>query len=393
MFRDMCVDVKQVFYFYNPTKIIYGAGSIVTIVKELEQYGCKKPLLVSTHTILKEGSLNNLVKLLNISNIPYAFFYDAVQEPDSVQVAECLKAYQLEGCDGFVCIGGGNVMDTAKGAAILSTNKGLLEDYAGIDKVKNLLPPLFCIPNTHGTGSEVAPATVVRDTEKKIKYVVYSSFLFPKIAILDPDIVCLLPQKQAVIDSFDALAHAIESVCASTSHPLSEMHALSAIELIGKNIRRACTTQEKQPALMMQLAASMALFAIGSTKAGLIHAAALALGGIIDVPHGIACSLFMPHVMEFNLISSPDKFRAIAKALGVDISGLSDIESGIKAIQEIKQIQNDLELPKTLKNIGFKQEMLPALIEETTKFKLLINNGHRLVGLNEITSILKNALG
>lgn len=393
MLSDSCFNINQSFYYFNPTKIVYGEGSLGTLLRETEQYGCKKPLIVTTNTILKEGYLNNLIKLLNHSNIPYAFFCDAVQEPDSIQITECRDVYQLEKCDSFICIGGGNVMDTAKGAAIISNNKGPLEDYAGVEKVNNLLPPIFCVPNTHGTGGEVAPAMVARNKSTNKKYVIYSRFLFPKTAILDPNMVYLMPQRLAVIDSFDALAHAIESICASTNHPLSEINALAAIELIGINIRRACTTHEKQPALLMQLAASLALFAVSGTKAGLIHAAAFALEGIKDIPHGIACAIFMPYVMEFNLISSPEKFRAISRALKVDREEFNHIESGKKAIQEIRQIQTDLDLPKTLREIDFNQDMLPVLIEETNKLKFLINNGHRFVGINEITSILNNSLG
>ena len=283
-------------------------------------------------------------------------------------------------------------MDTTKGAAILSNNKGPLEDYAGVEKVDNLLPPIFCVPNTHGTGGEVAPAMVARNKSTNKKYVIYSRFLFPKTAILDPNMVYLMPQRLAVIDSFDALAHAVESVCASTSHPLSEINALAAIELIGINIRRACTTHEKQPALLMQLAASLALFAVSGTKAGLIHAAAFALEGIKDIPHGIACAIFMPYVMEFNALGDVPKFAQIAQFLGEKVEQLPLLEQAYHAANAVKAIYKDLKIPQSLTELGVPKDAIPDMAKAAMNVTRLMGNNPREMMVEDVQRIYENAL-
>jgi len=387
--RDTWVAGNGIYQFMAPTKIIYGFESLKQLGNELLNLGRKKYLIVADPHCIESGLIKNVGESLRSLNIQYAQFDGILHEPDAEQINECLKVYQAEKCEGIVCIGGGSTIDTGKGAGVLAMNKGSIEDYAGFMKVKNPLPPLVCVPTTYGSGSEVGPACVVKDKKRKFKYPVGSPFIIPKVAILDPTLVNKLPPRIAASSGIDALTHAVEGLCSPAMHPYAEARSLTAIELIGKNIRKASITEEIQPSMMMQIAGSMALQASSHTKLGPIHAMGHALGAVADVPHGIACGVFMTHVLEFNLIGCPDKFRAIARALNVDSVELTDIQAGKRAIQEISQIMADLDLPTSLRDVGCSEEIIPSLIEGTMMLKLFLENNHRVVGEKEIVGLLK----
>ena len=281
-------------------------------------------------------------------------------------------------------------MDTAKAAGVVAANGGSIRNYEGAMKFTNPLPPLVCIPTTHGTGSEVSYALVITDEARKFKYFVGSPLIAPKIAILDPTIMVNLPAHLAAATGMDALSHAIGSFCSTRSQPFSEALALHAIRLIANNLRKAVTTDDLEAVYNMAIASSLAMMAGSLTRVGTVHAMAHALGSLFHVHHGLGCGLLMPYVMEFNVISCPEKFSMIAQAMGEQIDGLGVIEGAQRAVEAVESLCADIGIPETLTELGVTKDSIPALAEGTMLGNVATNP--RKTTYEEVVKLFEAAL-
>jgi len=244
----------------------------------------------------------------------------------------------------------------------LERNGGKIQDYDGLDKFKNPPPPLVAIPTTAGTGSEVSISANVTDEATSYKMSVRHKFNVAKVAILDPAVLKTLPREMAAAPGADALNHAVEAYVSLWANPLSDAIASKAIEMISKNIRPFVANRANLDAgEKMLIGACMAGIAFTAVRVGNSHAMARALGGYNHVTHGVACAITLPYVMEFNLIANSIKYKEIARMMGENIEGLSDLEAAKKSNEAVKKMNKDIGIPERLRDVGVKEETIPDM--------------------------------
>lgn len=302
--------------------------------------------------------MERVVASLQESDIEVAYYTGVEPNPKDANVKEGLKIFQDEKCDTIITVGGGSAHDCGKGIGIAATHDGnLYENYAGIEKLTNPLPPLVCVNTTAGTGSEVTRHCVLTNSEKKIKYVIVSWRNTPLVSINDPELMKSKPAGLTAATGMDALTHAVESYISLGANPVTDASAIQAIKLISKNLRQAVAYGNNSEA-REQMAYGSLLAGIAFNNAGLgyVHAMAHQLGGLYDMAHGVANAILLPHVARFNLISNPEKFAEIAVFMGENIDGLSIRDAADKAIQAIEQLSKDVNIPPSLKEMGVKKE-------------------------------------
>lgn len=376
-------------YSFNfPIWVEFGRGSSRKVGEIAKRMSWKKAFIVTDPGIKKSGILDGIFEALESYKVSYYIYDEAQPNPTDIGVEKASKIFKEEKSDFIIAVGGGSSMDTGKGVALLSTNPGRIKDYEirGIEdltrgKIKNHLPPLITIPTTAGTGSEIDFWAVITDTERKFKMCLGQAPLYPggpylgaTFALVDPLMTLTLPQSQTASTGIDALSHAIETYISKGSPPLVEPLALHAIELISKYLPLAYADGSNIEAREnMMFAAHIAGLCENLANCGIMHSLAEALGGIYwNAPHGSAIAVFMPKVMEFNRTAAPEKFKKIAIAMGENIKGLSLREASMKSIDAVKNLIDDLELPKNLKNLGVKEEDLPEIAKkalETVEFE------------------------
>ena len=293
----------QGFEFFCPTKIVCGAHALDKLPGELESRGVAHPLVMTDAGLVKLGVAAKLTDVLDAAGVAYEVF-DQVPPDSSMDVVnEVARLYTERGCDGFVAIGGGSVIDTTKGAAASLACEGV--DFAtlqGSEILKADLPPLIAVPTTAGTGSEVTLVAVVADTHKHAKLSFTSYKLVPHAAILDPALTSSLPPKLTATTGMDALTHAVEAYTSIQKNPVSDAFAVKAIELIAENLPVACREGANVDArTSLALGSLLAGAAFSNAMVGIVHALGHSLGGLCHIPHGQAMMMLLPHCVRYNL--------------------------------------------------------------------------------------------
>lgn len=353
--------------FFMPNVNFFGRGSVEVVGERCKILGAKKALIV-TDTFLKElenGPVEKVINSLQKENIDFAFYEGVEPNPKDTNVRDGLEIYNSEGCDLILTVGGGSAHDCGKGIGISATHEGdLYENYAGIETLQNPLPPILSVNTTAGTGSEVTRHCVITNTEKKIKFVIVSWRNTPLVSINDPELMLDKPAGLTAATGMDALTHAVESYISLGANSVTDSMAIQAIKLISDNLRQAVAYGHNIEAREnMANASLLAGMAFNNAGLGYVHAIAHQLGGLYDIPHGVANAVLLPHVLEYNTISNLKKFAEIAEFMGEDISGLSTREAADKAIHAIKKLSEDVSIPSRLKDLDVKEEDFETMAE------------------------------
>src|SRR5262249_51366366 len=265
--------------------------------------------------------------------------YEGVkQDSGTTVIAEASELLRSSKADVVIGLGGGSSLDTAKAVATLLTNPGTILDYTGLNRVKNRLPPVIAIPTTAGTGSEVSFWSVFTNDETGLKVALGSMYVYPLIALCDPELTLDLPPLLTAATGMDALAHGIECYTNKACQPISAALAWNAIELIGRHLREAVVRgQNRDSRYAVLLGSTMAGIAMNPTRLGLAHALAMPLGSWdLRVPHGIAVAVTLPRVMRFNCLAAPERYALVARALGESVDQLSAVESAQLAVAAVE---------------------------------------------------------
>lgn len=356
-------------------EIIFGRGSLSQLGESVIRIGASKVFLVSDAGVIKAGWVDLAVHYLKAAGIEAEIFSALTTNPKDYEVSDGVLRYRESGCDGIVAVGGGSPTDVAKAIAILATNGGVLQDYEGINKISRPLPPMVIAPSTAGAGSEVSQFTIIVDTARKLKMSIISKSLVPDIAIVDPELVQTMDVKLAAATGLDAFTHGIESYVSLAATPLTDIHALKAIQLASRNLRRAVTDRHDMEAnTNMSMASLTAGLAFSNAILGATHAMTHQVDGLIDQHHGETNAAILPHVMEFNLSACPERFRDIAEAMGEEVSGLSITAAAERAVEAVRQLIYDIGLAKGLKELGLTDEFIPLLSENALKDACLVTN-------------------
>lgn len=356
----------RMYDYLVPSVNFMGANSVSVVGERCKILGGKKALIV-TDKFLKDmegGAVELTVKYLKEAGLDIVYYDGVEPNPKDVNVIEGLKIFKEENCDMIVTVGGGSSHDCGKGIGIAATHEGDLYDYAGIETLVNPLPPIVAVNTTAGTASELTRHCVLTNTKKKIKFVIVSWRNLPLVSINDPMLMVKKPAGLTAATGMDALTHAIEAYVSKDANPVTDASAIQAIKLISQNLRQAVALGENLEAREnMAYASLLAGMAFNNANLGYVHAMAHQLGGLYDMAHGVANAMLLPHVERYNMISNPKKFADIAEFMGENISGLSVMEAAEKAINAMFRLSEDVGIPKSLKEMGVKQEDFEHMAE------------------------------
>jgi len=373
-------------------EIIFGRGSLSQLGESVLRIGASKVFLVSDADVIKAGWVDLAVHYLKSAGLETEIFSSLTTNPKDCEVSEGALRYQASGCDGIVAVGGGSPTDVAKAIAILATNGGILQEYEGINKIRRPLPPMVIAPTTAGAGSEVSQFTIIVDTARKLKMSIISKSLVPDIAIVDPELVQTMDVKLAAATGLDAFTHGIESYVSLAATPLTDIHALKAIQLVSRNLRLAVADRNDMEAnTNMSMASLTAGLAFSNAILGATHAMTHQVDGLIDQHHGETNASILPHVMEFNLSACPERFRDIAVAMGEDVTGLPVMEAAMRSVDAVRRLISDIGLAKGLGEIGPTEEFIPLLAENAVKDACLVTNP-RPASREDIANIFRKCI-
>ncbi len=341
----------------------YGHGAVNEIVAEVKSRGFKKALIVTDADLMKFGVVKKVTDILDRNDFAYEIF-DKVKANPSVAVVQAgVDAFKKAGADYMIAIGGGSPQDTAKGIGIIINNPEFSDvvSLEGVAPIKNKSVPVIAVATTAGTAAETTINYVITDEEKRRKFVCVDPHDIPVVAIVDPDMMSSMPKGLTAATGMDALTHAIEGYTTLAAWELADTLNLKAIELIAKNLRKAVANDPdgREGMALGQYVTGMAFSNVGL---GVVHGMAHPLSAFYDTPHGVANAVLLPYVMAFNAPYTGEKFREIARAMGVKgVDEMSEEEYRKAAIDAVKQLSMDVGIPQTLKEIGVKEEDLDAL--------------------------------
>lgn len=348
----------------NETSYI-GLGAIAHIVDEVKLRGYQKALVVTDKDLIKFNVATKVTDLLDQNDLAYAVFDDVKANPTVAIVQAGVAKFAEAGADYLIAIGGGSPIDTAKAIGIITANP----EYADVTSLEGAVAtpnksiPIIAVSTTAGTAAEVTINYVITDEEKKRKFVCVDPHDIPVIAIVDADMMSSMPKGLTAATGMDALTHAIEGYITKGAWELTDALHLKAIEIIARSLRSAVANEPKgrEDMALGQYVAGMGFSNVGL---GIVHAMAHPLGAFYDTPHGVANAVILPYVMAYNADATGEKYREIARAMGVSgVDTMSQEEYRQAAVDAVKQLSADVGIPKTLREIGVKEEDLPALAE------------------------------
>ena len=379
------------FLFSTPTRIVFGPGTSREAGVELRALGCGKALLVTDRFLReKTGIVTKIEK--SLGSACAGVFCDV--PPDSgVHVIDAGAQFgRARGVDAIISVGGGSVMDTAKGISILLREGGSLLDYQGFQMLTRKQTPHIAIPTTAGTGSEVTYVAVVKDHEKKQKLLFGDSHIIPDVAILDPELTVGLPPLLTAATGLDAFSHGLEALSSAQREPIADAFGLHAIRLIREFLPRAVMQGDDLVARgQMLIAATLGGAAFSNAQVGLIHAIAHVVGARHGVHHGTANAIAMPHVIRFNNDTVADRYRLVAEAMGIDVRGMSDEAAGIRAAEAIGDFSREVGLPASFKEVGVPESDLAACAEAALYDGAIVYNARSVTDPAEILKVLRAA--
>ncbi|MDD6989877.1 lactaldehyde reductase [Ruminococcus sp.] len=370
----------------------HGSGAIKAIPDEIKGRGLTKILVASDPDLVKFGVTQKVTDILDEAGIEYKLYSDIKPNPTIENVQSGVEFYKEYGADGIIAIGGGSSMDTAKAIGIIVNNP----EFADVRSLEGVAPtkcksvPIIAVPTTAGTAAEVTINYVITDSEKNRKMVCVDVHDIPVVAVVDPDMMSTMPKGLTAATGMDALTHAIEGYITKGAWELSDMFHLKAIEVISRSLRDAVdnTKEGREGMALGQYIAGMGFSNVGL---GIVHSMAHPLGALYDTPHGVANAIILPTVMEYNAPATGDKYKYIAKAMGVEgVEDMSVDEYRKAAIDAVKKLSEDVGIPADLKEI-VKAEDIPFLAQSAFDDACRPGNP-RDTSVEEITELYKSLM-
>lgn len=331
----------------------HGAGCVSELTGEVERRGFQKAFVCSDPDLVKFGVTKKVLDILDAAGAAYELYSDIKPNPTIENVQSGVAAFKASGADYIIAIGGGSSMDTAKAVGIIIANPEFedVRSLEGVAPTKNPSVPILAVPTTAGTAAEVTINYVITDVEKRRKFVCVDTHDIPVVAFIDPEMMSTMPKGLTAATGMDALTHAIEGYTTKAAWEMTDMFHLEAIRLISANLRGAVanTKEGREGMALGQYIAGMGFSNVGL---GIVHSMAHALGAVYDTPHGVANAILLPTVMEYNAETTGDKYREIARAMGVkNVDDMSQEEYRRAAVEAVRQLSKDVGIPQDLKSI------------------------------------------
>lgn len=371
----------------------FGAGSRTVLPEEIKRRGYTSVLLVSDKDLVRFGIVKSITSLLEEANIQYRLFTEIKQNPTVTNVQDGLAVLKECGADVIVALGGGSAIDTAKAIGIISNNPDFSDvvSLEGVADTTKKSLPIIALPTTAGTAAEVTINYVITDEQNAKKMVCVDPKDIPVLAIVDAELMSSMPKGLTAATGMDALTHAIEGYITLGAWELTNMFHLEAIKMIAKYLPLAVADGANMEAReKMALAQYVAGMGFSNVGLGLVHGMAHPLGAMFDVPHGVANALLLPYVMQFNMESSMEKYADIAVAMGVDVQNLSLKEKAQAAVDAVRKLSIDVNIPQKLSMLGVDKASLPAL-SQAALADVCTPGNPRKVELSDILSLYELA--
>jgi len=383
---------KMVYRIMLPRKICFGVGALDTLGDEATKLAAKRALIVTDPGVYQAGLTDPVKEQLSKARLSVDIFAEAEPEPTFPRLNAAAEQLRKESYDLLVGVGGGSSMDTAKGLSVLLAHGGKGQDYGGIDKVPGPGIPIFTIPTTAGTGSEVTNIAIFTDVDKGVKIGIVSPYLLARLALVDPTLTYRCPPKVTAASGIDALIHAIECYTGNKANTFTDALALEAMRVIVGNLRTVVENgSDKEARNHMAEGALLAGIAFGNSGVAAVHALAYPLGSRFHVPHGVANGLLLPYVMECNLSVNLPKYATIAKMLGADTEGLSLQKAAEKGVEAAKALAVDIGIPLHLRDLGVPKKALEEMAVATMDLTRLLANNPKELTLDDVRHIWQNA--
>ena len=384
--------MEKTYSFFMPTINLMGPGTFKQAGDQMKSLNCKKALIVTDEGITNTGMVDELKDIIKEAGLEATVYDKTAPNPTDKNVEDGEKIFKDENCDIVISLGGGSSHDCGKGVRIVASNGGNIRDYEGLDQSESAEVPMIAINTTAGTASEMTRFCIITDTERHIKMAIVDWRTTPDVSINDPLTMMKKPAQLTAATGMDALTHAVEAYVSVDHTPVTDAVALKAIQLISENLRTAVANGDNFEARNnMAYAQFLAGMAFNNAGLGYVHAMAHQLGGFYDLPHGVCNAILLPHVESFNLISSPVRFKEIAKAMGEDVEGLSDRDASEVALEAIKTLSTDIGIPEGLEELGVKEKDVEVMAKNAMQDVCSLANP-RKASLDDVIEIFKGAI-
>ena len=355
------VEHPRLLKFHAP-EIVFGIDSMAEAAHAAVRLGALRPLLVTDPGLIAAGWVAELVGHLHEQGITARVWNELTPNPKDHEIQAGHQFYAENGCDVLIALGGGSVIDAAKGVAILAANGGDILDYEGVDKATMPIPPLVVVPTTSGTGADVSQFCIVTDTARGTKITILGRALVPDITVIDPRLLTTMPEWLNAATGLDALTHGIEAFVSMGHNQLTDHHALRAVLIVTENLVHTIERPEDMSARVLMAQASLeAGLAFTNAILGAAHAMSHQVGGLLDLPHGVINGILLPHVVRFNAEADPAPFATIATCLGIADAGAPAAESALALADRLERLAREVGVPRSLGELGVREEDLPTL--------------------------------
>ncbi len=347
---------------FHAPEIVFGIDSMAEAAHAALRLGGQRPLLVTDPGLIEAGWVDELVDHLRDQGVQAQVWSALTPNPKDHEITAGHEFYRSRGCDVLIALGGGSVIDAAKGIAILAANGGDILDYAGVDKATMPIPPLVVLPSTSGTGADVSQFCIVTDTTRNTKITILGRALVPDITVIDPRLLTTMPEWLNAATGLDALTHGIEAFVSLGHNQLTDHHALRAVVMVTENLVTTIEQPHEMSArVLMAQAALEAGLAFTNAILGAAHAMSHQVGGLLDLPHGVINGVLLPHVVRFNAEADPAPFAVIAANLGIADTRAPELESALALADHLQQLAQKVGVPRGLADLGVHDTDVPVL--------------------------------
>jgi alcohol dehydrogenase class IV len=359
-------------------EVIFGNGARFLAGSTAVKYGVHHVMIVTDPGVIAAGWTKDVLSSLEEVGIDATINTNVSPNPRDTEVMQGRELFLENDCDAIIAVGGGSVIDCAKGIGIVRANNGDISLFEGADLVEVPMPPLICIPTTGGTSADVSQFAIISSPEGRRKFAIISKSVVPDVALIDPETLTTMDAYLTACTGMDALVHAIEAFVSLSNSPLTDLHALHAIKLLRENLEesvRDLANMRLRSAIMQ--ASFEAGLAFSNASLGATHAMSHSLGGALDLAHGECNAMLLSPVVEFNFLNAPERYMEIAKALGLPIKGLTTSEAKAELLKDLIEFRRRLGIDKTLSQVGVRTSDIPQLVDNALGDICLVTNPRR----------------
>lgn len=378
---------------FHAPEIVFGPDSLPETAHAALRLGAERPFVVTDPGVTEAGWAAELLRHLRAAGLRPQLWNEITPNPKDHEIQAGFERYESSGCDVVLGIGGGSVIDAAKGVALLAANGGAIGDYEGIDRISHPIPPMVMVPSTSGTGADVSQFCIITDTERLTKITIMGRALVPDVSVIDPQLLVTMPDWLNAATGLDALTHGIEAFVSLAHGPLTDTHALHAVALVHTNLPATMIRRtDDGPRTAMAQAALEAGLAFTNAILGATHAMSHQVGGMLDLPHGLINGVLLPHVIRFNGADDPTRFVPIAQAMGLPARpGMPGDEAVDMVATEVRKLADEVGVPTGLGAIGVREPDVPRLARLTLGDACLTTNP-RTATVEQIENLFREAL-